>query len=300
MSLSRLQRWFQAVLTHPGGVEAGADSAEARGCFDVGPDGLEKVATRSRQLSAAERIGIYHNAYFARLLECLREEFQVFHRTVGEEVFDAFALDYLVKHPPHSYTLGRLGERFPQFLAETRPEGEEAGDWSDFLIDLATLERAIGEVFDGPGVESEPPLGPDALARVPAECWAEVRLAPAPCLRLLTLRFPVQRYYTAARRGQDEPPPPAAPTHLAVSRLNFVVRHHDLSPVEFALLGGLIAGQNLGDAIGQAVEAGADPAELAGQLGDWFQRWTAERFFRAVYLADSDRSGSATSDGSAV
>src|SRR5260221_14393035 len=141
-ALGQIQRWMQATIMHPVGVAEGAASEPARSQIDVGPDGLETVVTRSRAQTALERLEVYSHAYYARLLECLREEFPVLKHALGEEVFDAFAVGYLQQYPSRSYTLFRLSENFPRYLAETRPDGNGAyADWPDFLIDLATLEQ---------------------------------------------------------------------------------------------------------------------------------------------------------------
>src|SRR6516162_5491651 len=123
--LDRLQRWLQSVITHPGGVAAGVASDEARRLIDVAPADAGRVVTRSRALTALERLEIYHRAYHARLLECLREEFPVLEHALGRDVFDQFALGYLQKYPSHSYTLNQLGTCFPQFLAESRPPASD-------------------------------------------------------------------------------------------------------------------------------------------------------------------------------
>ena len=119
--LDAVQRWMQAVIMHPDGVAAGLDSETARQHLDVPPEEVESVVSRSQALSSVERLSIYANAYYARLLECLGEEFPVLKQTLGEETFDAFAFGYLQMYPSRSYTLGKLGENFARFLAETRP-----------------------------------------------------------------------------------------------------------------------------------------------------------------------------------
>ena len=125
-SLDVVQRWFQAVVTHPGGVESGVESAEAQALIRLPRGELEAVVRRSRNLTAAERIGIYANAYYARLLECLAAYFPMLQKTLGEEIFEGFAFEYLQRYPSRSYTLSRLGEDFPRFLEETRPDSEES------------------------------------------------------------------------------------------------------------------------------------------------------------------------------
>ena len=284
--LEQIQCWMQAAITHPGGVGAGVDSAEAQRHIGVGPDGVESVFTRSAKLTALERLAVYGSAYFARLLDCLREEFPVLKHALSEEVFDAFAVGYLQQYPSRSYTLFELGKDFPRFLRETRPalEADDSPtDWADFLIDLATLERTFNEVFDGPGVEGQPLLDPDQLAAIPAERLPEARLVPVSCFRLVSLRYPVHSYFTAVRKGEDPVPPEPAVTHLAVTRRGYVVRHYELSKPAYDLLSALAAGQPLGRAIGWVVEsAGSDAGRLESNLRTWFHDWAAEGFFNQI------------------
>jgi len=183
-SLSVVQRWFHAVVSHPEGIEGGAASPEAQELIRLNRGELEAVVRRSRNLTAAERLSIYANAYYSRLLECMGANYPILKQALGEEVFDSFAFEYLQRYPSRSYTLDDLGKRFAQFLGETRPEeeGEEVG-WPDFLIDLATFEWTIAKVFDGPGAEGLALLMPEVLQSFPAERFAEARLVPVPCLR---------------------------------------------------------------------------------------------------------------------
>jgi hypothetical protein len=265
--LEAIQRWMQGVIVNA--AAAPADEEE-----------LRRTLTRSRQLTAAERLAIYHNAYHARLLECLREEFPILRQALGEETFDAFAFGYLVAYPSRSYTLTQLGARFAHFLTETCPidsdaDGAPAG-WAAFVIDLATLELTFSEVFDGRGVEGEPLFDAAALAAISTERWLQTRLMPVPCLRLLRLRTPAHEYYSAARDGREPAPPAPRDTFLAVTRREYVVRHHPLHPAEFTVLEALVAGRTVGEAIETAA------ALSAALLGGWFQRWAANGFFRAA------------------
>ena len=120
--LEQIRRWMQAVIVHPLGVEQGIASDDARQHVDVDAAGIERVVTRSKALSAVERLGIYGYAYYARLLECLKEEFPAVLHAVGEEAFDAFALGYLQKYPSRSYTLFELGANFPAISGRDAPD----------------------------------------------------------------------------------------------------------------------------------------------------------------------------------
>ena len=284
-SLDVVQRWFQAVVTHPAGIEVGAVSDEAQALIRLDRGELEAVVRRSRNLTAAERISIYANAYYSRLLECLGANYPILKQTLGEEVFDSFAFEYLQQYPSRSYTLDHLGESFAKFLQETRPEeeGEEVG-WPDFLIDLATFEWAIAKVFDGPGVEGKTLLTPEALQSFPPERFAEARLVPVPCLHVMTFRFPINAYYTAARRQEDVPVPDPGEEHVVLTRRDFIVRRYPLTAPQEALLSAILNGATVGEAIeaAAAVADDLDDEALAAELRAWFRFWVAEGFFLEV------------------
>ena len=296
--LDVVERWFQTVITHPEGVDEGVGSSQAQQLIRLGRDQLEQVILRSKKLTAAERVSIYANAYYARLVECLGECFPILKKALGEEVFGGFALEYLQRYPSQSYTLDRLGENFSRFLEETRPDRSDDGDrpaktnWPDFLFDLATREWTVAQAFDGPGIEHERIRAAADLQALPAERFGQARLIPVVCLRLLTFRYPVNDYYTAARRaGENEQvalPDPSI-EHVAITRRDYIVRRHTLTPPQRALLEALQTGVTVTEAISAAAEISQlEDDELAGELQSWFRFWVAECFFQAVVLPSED------------
>jgi len=286
-ALDTVQQWFQAVVTHPEGVAAGSAADEAQRLIRLDRGELETIVRRSRNLTAEERLSIYANAYWARLLECLGDCFPVLKQALGEDVFDSFGFEYLQRYPSRSYTLDRLGESFPRFLDETRPPD---ADWPDFLVDLARLEWTLAKVFDGPGVEGQALVRPDDLAGIAPERFAAARLVPVVCLRLLVSRYPVNAYYTAARHaeegaeeGKDVPIPEPGEELVAILRRDFVVRRYTLSRPQYALLTALLDGAPVGEALAAAAAASdLDDDGLAVALQAWFRFWTAEGFFHRL------------------
>ncbi|HEV7670952.1 MAG TPA: DNA-binding domain-containing protein [Thermoanaerobaculia bacterium] len=285
-ALDVVQSWFQAVISHPDGVESGISAEEAQSLIGLGRDELERIVRRSRTLTASERIGIYAHAYYARLLECLGECFPVLRRLLGAELFEPIAFEYLQRYPSKSYTLDRLGDRFAQFLEETRSaEAGEAPAWPEMLADLARFEHAIARVFDGPGLEGEPPFSVEGLQALGAEGLASARLIPAPSLRLLTFRFPLNDLYTAARQAGEEDEldfPTPGIEHVTLCRRDFVVRRYPLSPLEHALLDAIVGGATVGEALAVAAEYAPPEENLSGLIERSFAAWTAADFFRGV------------------
>tara|TARA_R110002111_G_scaffold262613_1_gene339458 strand:+ start:41100 stop:41978 length:879 start_codon:yes stop_codon:yes gene_type:complete len=283
-NLDQIQRWMQAVISWPAGVTAGIDSEAAQSRIPLNSDELETVITASSQMTSLERMGIYANAYYARLLECLSEEYPALVCAMGETAFGAFCMEYLQAYPPTSYTLGDLGAHFPQFLKEHKPPADEDEvNWPDFLIELATLERIYSEVFDGPGIEQETLLTAEALSSIAPDDWPELALKMAPCFRLLQFQFPVHEYVSSARQGNTPGIPDQQSTYLAVTRRNFIVRREAITPSEYFLLSRLQQGLKVGDAITQFAESDLmEPDELGQQLHQWFKRWTTAAFFIGV------------------
>lgn len=281
--LTDVQRWFQAVITHPAGVTGGAAAQPARSDTGI-PCQVADLITASSTLDAESRLSVYADAYYARLIECLSDVYPILARTVGAEAFQELAFDYLQSHPSRRYTLNVLGRDFPGFLARERPPRETAGelDWADFVIDLARFEWALFEVFDGPGPEDLPQLDLTQYAGDPAT-FAASRLVFAPGVQLFEAAFPVSDHFNAVRSAPTDPEhepewdlPTPVPTALALSRRDFVVRRHPLSAPEHAALARLLSGATVSESLEAALAI--EPAQIQA----WFLRWAREGFFTAV------------------
>ena len=257
--LAELQRWILGSITDIGGLEA--HTGDLHGAW------VPDLVTASPRQTAYERLEIYSNAYFARLGECLRELFPVLVVSLGKSDFERFANGYLDAYPPTTYSLNRLADHFADFLAATRPQDVPSPDWPDFLVELARVEHAIEQVFDGPGNEELPPLAIEKSMTLPADELAELRFEPAPCLRLLELQFPINDYYSAVRQGRTPHWPGPQPTWLAITRRDYVVRRIPLEAAEFAVLSALVAGETLGAAFSS--NAAISPQQVARWFADW-------------------------------
>jgi putative DNA-binding protein len=252
--LTWLQRWMQAAILDPEGAAADVD----------------EVLTASSVLTARQRLRIYWRGYRLRLLESMRSLHPGLVHLLGEEVFDRFAMDYLTAHPPTGYTLFRLDEGFVDHLVATRPEDDprDRTGWPDLIIDLARLERVLTEVMEGPGTEDAPVLHPGDLPG-PAT-MGRLRLAVAPCLRLVSLSFPMNEYLAALRRGEDPQIPRRRPVRLVVGRRDYQVTMRELAPADHRALAAIAGG---------AAAGAAFRGRRADQTYALLCRWTAAGFF---------------------
>jgi hypothetical protein len=217
MTLATTQRAMLTLIT--------ADEPHGAGELVCGPD-------------ASTRVGLYRRSYRMRALECLRASYPGLRHALTPPLFDEFALEYLAAEPPHSYTLAALGGGWPGYLDATRPEREP---WTDFIVDLARLERAFAEAYDAPGPEGAPPL---VLADEPDP---SLTVEPVGCLRLLHASSAVGDYLLAVRAGGDPVMPARGDSYIVLSRRNYVVTLTTLDRASWGALEALTRGAPVGD-----------------------------------------------------
>ncbi len=267
------QRWFQAVIAHPGTVLEAMEKPEAAELLP--PERLEDLVRPSWSLEPAERVEIYHGMYLLRMVEAMETDYPALRHYLGGESFAALIEAYVTRYPSRSYTLNRLGDHLPEFLEES--------DWADaaFLADLARLELAITGAFDAPQGDT---LSAETLQSVPPESWESARFQAVSSLRLLALRHDVLPHLKAFHKGGPNPRPRRRATWIAVHRHDLSVYHLELRRPAFALLEDLAKGISLGDALAEAV-AGVKASKRQEQVFTWFRQWIADGFFASVEVA---------------
>lgn len=272
LTLSRVQRWMQEVVIHPGSIDEALASRRARA--DVPPGRLGDVVLPSRTLSPAERVEIYQRMYPLRMEEALEIDYPTLKAFLGENGFRKFVHDYVASFPSRAYTLNRLGDHVPEFLRTARGLRHRA-----FCHDLARLELAMTEVFD----EAETPaLSAAAVAAVPADAWPTLRLRPIAAFRLLELRHPVNAYLQAVRDGARPPRPRREDGWLAIFRRSYRVRRLELSRPAYRLLSDLASGVPLGEAVVAAARRRGAASAGQTQLYRWFREWMKNGMFMGL------------------
>lgn len=214
--LDGLQRWMLDALIAPGGVDAHA---------------VASTLLPGPKLSAAACLAIYQRSYILRLRKCLEEQFPASCHALGTRLFADFADEYLRACPSDSYTLYELGRRFPQWLEDNRPDGdqplEEREAWIDFMIDLAAYERELYRLFDAQGHEGKP--WPDAAAD-------DAALILQPCLALAEYRYPVAWYYHEVRAGRSPKFPAALPSYVVILRRDYLTHTYPVTRLHYRFL----------------------------------------------------------------
>jgi len=270
LELTRLQRWMQEVVVHPGTVEEAIASDGA--VREIPSERLSAVVLPSHSMTSAERVGVYHGMYLMRMEEALETDYPVIRYHLGDHQFGHLVREYVQRYPSTSYTLNRLGDQLPQFFLD-EPEWHDAA----FLHDLARLELAMTEVFDE---EESSALGSEELEAVPPEAWEEARLRPIPALRLLAFKHAVVPNLVAYHEDRPSPGPRRRASWLALYRRDYSVLRLELTRAEFDLLKAIVDGAPLGKAL-TAAAASKSPRQQT-KIFRWFRTWISEGLFTAI------------------
>jgi hypothetical protein len=247
MSLLELQRSVAAAIMAPV-----APSCAEAGAY-VKPNG---------RLTSLQRIGIYRDSYWQRVLDSFAEDFPGLRGIVGRRAFQRLAKAYLADTPSRSFTMRNLGSRLEAWLRE---HPEFAGKRLALALDMVRLEWAHIEAFDAADLK---PLGPEDLL----EPTAEMRLGLQPHITLLELSYPVDDWRLALRsanRHRSVVPrlaPKPSPIFLAVHRVEFVVYYRRLAAEEYRILDALRQGV--------AIEAAVERTSAPESVEAWFAAWS--------------------------
>ncbi len=180
MALRELQQRFQARLL---GLDDAADADVAA----------------TPPLTPARRLGIYREAYGARLNEALKANFGKLHLVLGDDDFATLAAGYIAAHPSTQRSIRWFGHRLPAYLQAMLPYAEQPA-----LAELAHFEWQLSECFDAADAV---PLTRAALSQWEPSRWGELRLACHPAVRTLNLRWNVVEVWKALDANTDVPAP---------------------------------------------------------------------------------------------
>ncbi len=157
-------------------------------------------------LGAAQRLGIYHHAYRARLTEALADTFARTALYAGDDSFAVWARRYAELHPPSTRSLNRYGDTFAAFLQQRFAHNPE-------LFELARLDWDLRSRFD---MADTPTLDSTRAAELPAECWLQAPDVLHPTVVLRTIHTNVVALWQALDANTDVPPAENLPEPLGL------------------------------------------------------------------------------------
>lgn len=253
MRLNEWQLAFEAFLLDETAADAGLGNSLIGGpTLDVGTG-----------------LAIYHNAYKARLLDVLRNDFPTIWHWLGDAEFDQLATAYIRQQPSAHYSLRWLGKGFEDFIREHLVREQSAP-----LAELAALEWAFTLAFDSP---AGTPLTIDAMATLAAEEWPTLQVKPAPSLQWLRCAYNSVAIWRSVKDEADFPESQAlaSPQVCVIWRSELVCSYRSLASAEADALDGLLnQAWNFSELCAELAVTYGEGAAL--QAVTWLKQWVQD------------------------
>jgi hypothetical protein len=240
------------------------------------------------RLSSFERLQIYNQQYWWRLIESFSEDFRGLCAVIGEKKFHALTVAYLEECGSTSWTLRSLGQHLEAFL---RKHPELTAPHTALALDIARIEWARSWAFDEP---ADPLPDTQEMAQTPS---SKFKLGLQPYLVLLELRHDAEKISLRFRKRADSAAestasnavnvaprrrrerrltakPAKQPVHLVVHRHANSIFYKRVTPEAFKLLTHLRDGRTLDDACGRAFKGRPfTPEQAATLIRQWCADW---------------------------
>jgi hypothetical protein len=302
-----IARWIRA----PEGVAAALADAEAReGATQRGTERrrLASLVRSDATLVASERLEIYANAYFHRILGVLRDDYPALAARLGDVGFHDLVTSYLLVEPSRHGSLRHVGARLSAFL-RAHDAASGVRDRAPWAADLADLEWARVEVFDAPDA---PVLERAAVSALAPEAFAGLALRRGPWTRLGEHAHPVDRLWRAALRDDARGPladgdedRAGAPSresiapervHVLVWRRREAVLHRRVDADEASALAALAEGTRFDD-LCERIAARVGEADAPARIAAWLEQWLADGILHAAApTSAAEASGAASAE----
>lgn len=272
-ALARMQAAFARAITQPFDFrpDRSGDYALRIDAYDL--DLLRDIRPRP-PASSAERLGIYNQQYWFRLLTTMQEEYPLTERLLGTLEFNHMVMAYLSRWPSESYSLNHLSDRLARFL-------DEEHRWNQpQLKQSARLEYAFIRAFDA---AAEPVFDPARLTPEQRASVAERPLRLQPHVRLVEEHWNLLESRYAIRRGETPPAPVEAHSFWVIYRdpHEHRIDTRRVQPLPYRLLQEFSGGACLADALDRVLE-GADDADISyasEHIAGWFATWVELGWF---------------------
>lgn len=150
-----------------------------------------------KNTSAEERLNIYAQGYYQRLIEVLMEDFPKLLVYAGNKKFAEIARAYIRTHPSDHFAINNIGRNLSEFLLRELPYNQQP-----VLSELAAFDWTLTRAMDA---VDEPILQRTYLQTIPQENWSKIIFRFHSSFHLLTLRWNTMAIWEALRDAQKIP-----------------------------------------------------------------------------------------------
>jgi len=188
--LRDLQTWLQWIITDPRGVSQALGNPhpiiEKYKERYTEPTDSHLLWIEDKRIGAGERLSVYAEGYFFRILECLEKDFSRTRKVLGPEIFASVVAEYLKAHPSRFYSIDEVGYKFAPFMSEYK---EVMGRFP-WIGDLALFEWEHIQTFYGKDGQTTNQEWQENLSKIdPSKLQFQVH----PSVHLLKSNWPLSK-----------------------------------------------------------------------------------------------------------
>lgn len=268
--LLKIQKWFGELISRPLIDLETINPRTPRG-EEVEIEAKEFIAP-SPFLKPHERLQIYNQQYWWRLLNTLQDNFPLLLRLFGAADFaDTLGIPYLLASPPNHWSLNDLGNKMPKWIHDTYSSSDK-----ELVFWAAMADRAYCELFFKPLYPSL--SGGEASDLVSRTLYLQphVKLFEFP-FDLISFRHACLKETPEHWLENDFPHLTKGTTFCLVFRKRKgPISSKNISETEYLLLKQIEKGASIDalcDWIGESSESIQKSAEES--LEKWFKEWTS-------------------------
>lgn len=277
-SLLELQLWMKWIVTDPRGAKEALTAPfpserPHRDRYTSPPKEALSWISVNPSNNVSDRLEIYAEAYFTRVLESMKSDFQITHRVLGEISFQKLVSDYLKKHPSQTTNIGELGRYFPDYIASYDDLKEVP-----FLEALAKMEWLMIEAFYANDTGF---LNRSIIGALTDEDWAVAKFILAPSIFLVESIWPLDQFWKyhdeSIELDSIQFEPFSNKKGYLIFRENGIVSIEELLSPSFFILQKLNSGQSLISTLEESQNKFSE-IDIASQIMNWFNDWVRRGF----------------------
>jgi len=288
IALRDLQQWMKWVITDPRGVDealrspnptANAKYPERYTEPEISACGVLLAAGNSK---VEDRLGIYAEGYFARILESLEADFERVRIILGEFRFQKLVVDYLKAFPSRTINIGEVGKYLAGFITDYEELKE-----IKFLSELAALEWKMIEVFYS---NDSKLFDPAILNQIPDEAWETLRLDFDSSVVVFDSIWPIDLFWEIAEDGNYEFSQSSTPRSFILWRKDGIVHFRKSNAIEKLLISRFREQDTLSnclDAISNSESESSSSEDKGALVMEFFSNWVAEKMLSELKIQSS-------------
>jgi len=244
----------------------------------AGEEGVCGQIESSAEMPASERVSIYTNAYWSRLVEVLATDYPALHGILGDETFTELGNAYIAAYPSSYFSLRWFGRSMATFLAAEQPwQGQP------WLAELAATEWAFVDAFNAADAEI---VTSSDIQQIAPQDWPGLSFRFHPSTACLDVHWRVMAQWQAYRESSPLPAVEAceAPQTVLFWRHQRVTRYRVLEADEAPLLRRAMDGADFATLCELLADTQAAEA-VALRAASLLKRWLADGLISRL-LAD--------------